>query len=443
MCPGLPATLPRGLAFTLLLAWVTGCLSDLSGPFGHHLTITPAGLSFAALRDTARLAAVELGPGAPPLPPPVIEYASDAPTVATVDSAGLVTSRGNGVTWIVARVPSGEVDSVAVTVVQQASGVIASRDTFRFEALGEVQSLGAIVVDRLGVAIPGLAIEYTITDTSIASIVGDGKAYARRNGLTVVRIAGAGQLLSVVIQVQQRPVLVLTDSDSLRFVALGETRTIVGIAVDSLGHAVPAGGVAQLAVEDTSVLELVDSVTVRAKGNGQTVLRFSSAGLPVEQAASVSQVPDTIVVSFADTLPIFVLGQGSQIPLTCQARDRNGYPIAREPTVAPSSSGRWSGSTCHDLRAQRSGLDTLRVSYGPLSISRPVALAVRATVSLSTDIILQTGGDQIGDPWAPSADTAPDGTIELYFGNYVYDSSYGANRANLVRLLSSDGLHFQ
>lgn len=442
---GLPATTRRGLVCALVLAAGSACLSEPSGPFGHYLSVTPEALSFAALGDTERLTAVQLGPGSTPLPTPAVEFASVAPAVATVDSGGLVTARSNGVTWVVARAPSGELDSVPVTVVQQPSGVVASRDTLRFEALGAVLPLGANVVDRLGTTIPGLAMEYVMTDTSVATITADGRVHARRNGLTVVRIASVGESLQVVIQVQQRPVRVMTGPDSLRFVALGETGTVVGIAVDSLGHPVPGGGVAQLAVEDTSVLEVVDSVTVRAKRNGQTLLRFSAAGLPANQVGVVSQVPDTIVAMMDDTLPMLLLERDSLIPLVCQVLDRNGQPLSVAPVVGASSGGRWAGSTCEDLRAQRSGLDTLVVRFGSLMTVVPVAIAVRATVSQPLGTFIDMDSLPAGTgPWAPTLLRSESGTFELYLAAYGSGSANSPElRSHLHRLVSPDGRTFR
>ena len=180
----------------------TGCLGDPSGPFGHQLVLMPESLSFAALGDSARVSAAEVGPGGTTLSTPAIEYSSAAPSVATIDSTGLVISRGNGATWIIARTPVGEADSIPVAVLQQPSAVVASADTLRFHSLGLQRSLDARVVDRLGAPISGLVLAYEVLDTSIAGVTEDGRVDARRNGVTLARAQGAGESLSVVIHVE-------------------------------------------------------------------------------------------------------------------------------------------------------------------------------------------------------------------------------------------------
>jgi hypothetical protein len=400
-------------------------------------------MTFDALGDAIRLTAEEFV-GGTTLPKPIVTYVSSAPFVATVDVGGLVMSRGNGTAWIAARAPSGATDSILVTVAQQAARVVASRDTLLFEALEAVQTLDAGAVDRMGTEVAGVALSYAATDAAVATVGPAGDVRALANGLTTVMVVGGGESLTVVVRVQQRPVRVLTDADSLRFIALGETATVIGVPVDSLGHTVP-GGIADLAVEDTTVLELVDSVTIRAKQNGRTMLRFSAAGFPVQQLGVVSQIPDTIVVSLADPQQIVSLEQDSLIALSCQVLDQNGYAVAVEPTVSPSNGGRWSGSTCRDLRIQRSGFDTLVLSAGSRTTVLSVTLAVRPEVSSALGQYLEVDSlptDVL--PWAPTLWRGPSGNLELYFAGYVPDnSSLTGFRGHLHRLVSTDGVRYR
>jgi hypothetical protein len=431
------------VALAVLLTTVTACLSEPSGPFAYRLAIAPNSLTFDALGDTVRLAATEIGPDGALRSTPTIEYRTTDPAVSKVDQAGLVTSRGNGAAWILAQTRSGVIDSIPVLVLQQASGMVAVGDTIAFESLGAVRSLEANVVDRLGSAIHGAPLEFSVSDSSIARVSPDGTVEARRNGVTTVTVTGAGESLLVVIQVQQRPVRVLTGSDSLRFVALGETGTVVGIAVDSLGHAVP-GGVTALAVDDTAVLDLVDSVTVRSRNNGQTTLRFSVAGLDVAQTVVVSQVPDSIAVSWSDTEPILSVGQDSLLPVSCQVLDRNQYPVAMQAAALPSPANRWIGATCDSLRLQHSGFDTLVLTAGTLTRRVPVVLAVRPIVSSILGEYLTSDSLPSGTgPWAPTLERDPAGGFELYFTNYEPDSvNPSLIRGHLHRLRSLDGLTY-
>lgn len=436
----------RDMVLTMMLAMAAACLSDPSGSFANRLVLGPEALAFEALGDSARVSVAEFAAGGTALPTPVVEYASGASAVVEIDSTGLVVSRGNGVTWIIARSTSGAIDSSPVTVVQQPAAMVAAGDTLQFHALGAELPLGALVVDRLGAPIVGLHLEYVMADTSIAGVTGDGRVIARRNGTTIAQISGVGESLSVVIHVEQIPVRVVLVTDTIRFVALGEPSTATGIAVDSLDHPVVAAGVSNLTVLDTAVLAVLDSVTVRSKQNGQTEIRFSVGGLPVKQQAVVTQVPETIIATFPDTLPIVSIDPDSLVPIQCEVQDRNGFAIPIEPSVDPSSSARWTGTTCHDLHGQHSGIDTLVLRAGAVTTSVPLALALRPVVSAPLGQFLAVDSLPVGArPWAPTLLRNATGELELYVTGYVSDSTDpNHDRGHLHRLRSLDGgLTFQ
>jgi hypothetical protein len=69
-------------------------------------------------------------------------------------------------------------------------------------------------------------------------------------------------------------------------------------------------------------------------------------------------------------------------------------------------------------------------------------LAIQPTVSSPIGDFLTLQGIVPNDVWAPSADTTPDGRVELYFGDYEPDSILLYNRANLARLVASDPTTF-
>src|SRR5205823_6180111 len=94
---------------------------------------------------------------------------------------------------------------------------------------------------------------------SIATVDATGNIRAIANGTTLVRVMYGADTASVVVRVAQRPVRVLLASDTVRFVALGETQSVQAIAVDSLGSPV-SSGVSGLRVADTTVVQQVDSI---------------------------------------------------------------------------------------------------------------------------------------------------------------------------------------
>src|SRR5207245_2858108 len=140
------------------------------------------------------------------------------------------------------------------------------------------------------------------------------------------------------------------------------------------------------------------------------------------------------------TLPV-----GALLPITCQAFDRNGYPIVGAILQAKGRAGLVAGTTCGELTINRSGIDTLLITAGAESTRLPLVVAVRVAVS-------STIGDDLsvdsfpsgGAPWAPTAWVDPQRQVTLFSTVYYLDStSVTGSLARLDRFTSSDGVHFR
>jgi hypothetical protein len=167
--------------------------------------LSPDSVSFDALGDSVRLAVGQFGHAGHRVPTSDVTFTSSDPTVVAVDSFGLLTSRQNGTARVTARAASGDADSILVAVAQQVHRVEAARDTLLFDALESVQRIGAAVVDRLGSPVAGAALTYSVADSAVAAVSGDGEVRARANGLTTVTAAVSGESLTVSVRVMQVP----------------------------------------------------------------------------------------------------------------------------------------------------------------------------------------------------------------------------------------------
>jgi len=327
-----------------------------------------------ALGDTVQLTTVVSDSLGAPLAGQVLAYSSKDTSVATIGPGGLVTSRANGSTWMYARAANGLADSVAFLVAQQVARVTAPRASILLDALQAVLPIQATPLDRLGSPVLGAALSYAAGAPSVATVDGGGNVRAIANGTTVVTAASGGDTAFVAVHVAQRPVRLVPSSDTVRFVAFGDTHSIGGIAFDSLGFPVPAG-VTGLLVADTSIVQRLDSVTVRSRENGQTNATFTVAGLTGRAMIVVDQVPTSLTVALAFGNPVVSLPVGASLPLACQALDKNGFQIARDPAFVSSLRGTVTGSRCGDVRVQRSGYDTLSFALGPMRVRIPAIIS--------------------------------------------------------------------
>ena len=426
------------------LGVLLACSGDPSSPAALRLVVRPDTIRIRSLADTQRARVFELRYGRM-IPVPYATFVTHEQSIASVSADGLITSRNVGTTHLIVRSPAGVTGIGAVIVSQDLARVRIPQDTLEFGALGAEAPMGAIALDALGSPIPGQAFTYASGDTTIASVSAAGLVRAHGNGTTVVTAFGGDQSVPMVVRVVQRPASIVPDRDTVRFASLGETQTIASQILDSLGSPIPQTR-PQVVVGDTSVLEVVDSISVRAKKNGSTFIELQAGALAAQQVAHVSQVPERLIATFSDTFAIQSLIQDSLLPLHCALVDHLGVPVESgapvDPAVLPSQAGLWSGNTCSTLRIQASGLDTLRITWDTLSTMLPVVLAVRPIVGVPAALTV----DQLPVntfPWAPSARLNSQGVVELYVAAYAnVPDSTGRQPADLYRLVSADGQQF-
>ena len=200
--------------------------------------LTPAPITFDALNDTVRVAAVVRDSLGVPLVGPSLTYSSSDSATVVEGGDGLIRSRRNGVAWVTARTGSYSADSVLVTIAQQVASFVVQPDSFFFEALNAVGMVRTSLHDRLGFSLLDVAPSYRVRDTAVATVGADGTVRARRNGSTwLVMHAGADSAL-VGIRVAQRPLRLVVSTDTIRLTAIGDTAVIPGTPVDSLGSPV-------------------------------------------------------------------------------------------------------------------------------------------------------------------------------------------------------------
>lgn len=427
-----------GLAAAVL---ATACLTDPVAPAAYQLEIRPDTIQFAALRDTVRPLILEHRGSVRLSPLFIATYEILDTSIATASSSGLIISRRAGSTRLVVRSPHGASDTAVVLVSQAIAKLRVLRDTVTLGALEELEPLEVVATDPRGSEIENVSLQYDVQDTAIASVTDLGEVRARANGITKVTVTGNDQSAAIVVRVAQRIARIATAGDTMRFAALGQVIPVAAQPVDSLGFPV-AGLGGQIGVADTSIA-VAEGDSIRSKRNGTTQLLFQAGGVESNLVLVVEQVPARITVAFNDTAAIRSVFQDSLIAVSCRIVDANGYDAPGTPAVLPSSAGRWSGSTCGSLRAQSSGVDTLRLAFDSLSVSLPVVLAVRPILGLVAPLAVDQMPPDVA-VWAPSARRNSQGQIEVYFAGYATSpDSTGHKPADLYRLVSDDGQLFR
>src|SRR5438309_7587791 len=152
-------------------------------PVATTVTVAPGAISFIAVGAAQPLSATVLDQRGNALQNPTVTWSTGNPTVATVDQAGIVTSRGNGSTQITAT--SGlATGNASVNVTQVAASLLKYNGDGQAGSVGTAlpTALTARLVDSYGSPVSGITVTWTATTGSLSTPGGpstDGNGLAR------------------------------------------------------------------------------------------------------------------------------------------------------------------------------------------------------------------------------------------------------------------------
>ncbi len=182
------------------------------------VAVTPARLAFAALGDTARLAATAQDARGHAIEGADVTWSSDDPAVATVDAAGLVTAAAAGGAEITATGLDalGEaIESSTPVTVGVASAVTVAPGSLTLEVIGDTASIRATVLDDAGNLFPDAPVAWSSDDPAVAAVDPDGVITALRRGRTVIRAESGAANDQVSVHVTPRSLHLSPDRVSL------------------------------------------------------------------------------------------------------------------------------------------------------------------------------------------------------------------------------------
>jgi hypothetical protein len=337
---------------------------------------------------------------------------------------------------------AGVIDLKAAAVPSEVAAISIAPDTTAV-FFGTPRVLRVVATDPFGNRFAPTNVRFTSLDTTIVTIDSLGTLRSRDSGFAQVVVTAAGVAGTGVVRVVQTVSAIGVDHDTLRFASLHQIDTLKAWVVDDQGRTI-RGLLPLVELEDSSVARVhaVAPLTVTALRNGTTIMHLQAENISRQVVILVLQEPASIEATVLSPAPIVTLPPGSLVPLQCRVLDAMGYAIATEPSVTVSGSGVLTASGCSDVRVQRSGLDTVRLSSAAAVLALPVAVAVPPAVSSPMGEFLQVDSLPPGEPWAPSMRRNSRGQFELYFAQGRGDGS-GRDYEDLHRLVSEDGITFR
>lgn len=291
------------------------------------LELTPTFLTLDALGDTTRVEALVQDSFGNHIADPELGWLSADTTIATVDTAGLITARSRGEVTVSAVADDAE-GSTTVFVDPTVTQAVIEPDSVRFEAVGDTLRFSATAYDRNDNLLDDAVFEWSTGDPAIVEIDSAGVATARGAGATVIMVkAEAGADTAHVLVKQVAAYLVLEPQvDTLR--AIGGTTQLTAQVSDRNQHPIPDPPVQWTSLNDT--VAGVDSQGL------VTGYRAGQVGIVagVDAAADTALITIRQVVASIDITPSSeTLAVGGTVQLTAQAADSGGHPIP-DPTFA-------------------------------------------------------------------------------------------------------------
>jgi uncharacterized protein YjdB len=156
------------------------------------MTVTPSRLTLDGVSDTSRVVTVvKDAKGVSMYSFFVPTYVSSDPTVATVDFVGFVIARKAGTATITVTADTLRA-TVPVTVTQTVQSVRIVPDSAAV-AVGGTATYVALVKDRYGIAVPGAAVTWSLSDTMVARVSAAGVVTGVTAGSATITAASSGK----------------------------------------------------------------------------------------------------------------------------------------------------------------------------------------------------------------------------------------------------------
>ena len=153
--------------------------------------------------------------------------------------------------------------------------IVISPPSGTLTASGQTLQLNADVLDAEGNRLPGHAINWSSTSTTVASVDRTGLVTARSDGTTMIVAAWSEIRTSITVRVVRSPSQIVVTPESLRLTSIGETATLTAIIEDAGGAEIPDAP-RVWASDDPAVASVDEQGVVTAHMHGTTRITVTS-----------------------------------------------------------------------------------------------------------------------------------------------------------------------
>lgn len=254
-----------------------------------------------------------------------ITWTSLNPAFATVNDAGTVTGVAVGSTIITARAD----DATASSTIHVQEPVV-SVVLFPANAsvpVGGTQQLTVAVSDRNGIALPGRAVEFSSSNTAVATVNSSGVVVAVSQGQATITgravqdgINGTSQI--TVVQVPVNNVSISPAGSQTVF--LGSTLPLTAVLRDANNN-VLTGRTVNWTTSNPSIATVSNNGLVTGVALGNVQITAESEGRTGSVSVFVTPPPVASVTLSPNPVPLKV---GASLQVSLDLRDANGNPLS-------------------------------------------------------------------------------------------------------------------
>lgn len=224
-----------------------------------------------------------------------LTWKSSAPTVATVDSSGLVQALEPGTAAIVAS-SEGKEGICSVAVRSQPVAAVRIQPARLQLELGRSLQLHAVAEDRRGRPMPHLSLEWKSDNSTLVLIDSSGKVHGAAIGKTTVRARADGAASAIEVEVVPRPVAQMYIASHQPTLEVGGHLALHVLLLDSEGGTL-SGREVTWASSDGHVARVDRQGVVEARRSGTATITATCGIVRTSTSLSVPAVVPAVVVA--------------------------------------------------------------------------------------------------------------------------------------------------
>lgn len=347
-----------------------------------------------------------------------ISWTTSNPSVASVTQTGVITAVAVGSVAISAS-SEGQFSSVAISVTANVASIALTVPVATL-VVGQQSQATALAQDGSGNTVSGVAVTFSSSNPSVASITSNGAITAVTPGTTTIMATAGSVSAGVPLTVTPIvvPVATVTMSALSGSVQVGRSLQLTATPKDAGGTTLTGRAVAwsstNPAVATVSTGGLVVGITP-----GTATVRATIEGITASAVITVSLVPvGTVTIS----VPSTTFSVGSSLQATVSVRDQNNDVVSRPVTYSSTNNTVASVNQSGVITAVAAGSATISATSEGQSGS--VALTVVGTPTLSIASISPTNG---------GADVSIEGKVIITFSENINASTVTAASVTLTK----------